>query len=134
VVSPILGDYLTNLESLSLAGNELISIPNSFSNLLNLRDLKLNENFLEHIPHKLTKLPSLTRLSLKNNRISIILAIFGAFSVLEWLDISKNQIKMLPHQLFDGCKAHLQSLFVAHNQLLLLPVNIGVLQIAKLNS
>jgi Leucine-rich repeat (LRR) protein len=59
--------FLKALETFSLQGNQLKSIPGSLGNLKRLRSLNLAENRIQHVPEELRNLPVLTSVWLYSN-------------------------------------------------------------------
>ena len=87
---------LSQLTLLDLSDNSIPSIPESFLTLPNLRELYLSNNKIANIPVKFLTCPSISK--------SLCL-----------LDMSKNQLKILPKHI--GNLKNLVNLNLAHNQL-----------------
>ena len=63
-------NYISNLKSLDLRGNQLTTLPESIGNLKNLKSLDLRGNQLTTLPQSIGNLTNLEKLYLFNNPIS----------------------------------------------------------------
>jgi hypothetical protein len=93
---------LEHLHFLSLNGCNLIKLPRSIENLKNLVIIDLLDNKLESIPEEIKKLSNLQEVYLSGNRISNIqnvVEIIENLESLDYLDLSHNEIKILPDNL-----------------------------------
>lgn len=85
-----IGSFLSllesNLRTLHLGNNQLITLCNNFDSLNNLRYLSLGENKLTQIPESLGKLNSLKSLNLKGNPLSLPKFILSIPKPLQPLD------------------------------------------------
>ena len=61
---------LSTLQSLNLANNELVRLPDTIFELTSLEYLDLSHNKLEELPKNVTQLSSLTTLDLRGNPLS----------------------------------------------------------------
>ena len=114
---------MTNLETLTLSGNALRSLPDGlFDDLTNLEKLNLSSNALRSLPDGLfDDLTNLTTLSLFNNGLSSLPdGLFDDLANLEKLNLSSNALRSLPDGLFDDL-TNLTYLNLVDNPLLSLP-------------
>ncbi|KAM3402885.1 hypothetical protein ACQJBY_006590 [Aegilops geniculata] len=81
---------LMNLRRLIAETNELEELPYTIGSCISLVELRLDFNQLKALPEGIGKLEKLEILTLHYNRIK------GNLEMLEELDISSNQIRMLP--------------------------------------
>ncbi|EFA76392.1 C2 domain-containing protein [Heterostelium album PN500] len=85
-----------NLQSLSLGGNMIMTIPGDMLDLPLLKTLTINGNQLIAIPPEIKKLVCLEKLDLANNKISVLCEEIGMLSKLEELVIAGNPLQSLP--------------------------------------
>ncbi len=97
---PALLSSLTNLEYLSLRGNNIASIESSMNSLQNLQWLSLADNQLSSLTNKETfsSIPKLHTIILSNNRLS---KVFIVCPSLCNLNLSKNRLSELPENFED---------------------------------
>ena len=110
---------LSNLTTLDLSRNQLISLPDSLAELENLTTLDLSRNQLISIPSSLTKLENLTILDLRRNKLTSLPDSLAKLENLTTLDLSRNQLTSLPDSL-TGLE-NLASLNLRFNKLRYLP-------------
>jgi Leucine-rich repeat (LRR) protein len=109
---------LTQLQYLDLSSNQLTQFSDDISSLLHLSELWIIENKLKQFPSQLP--PNLVRLYLERNSItSIPSTTLSSLTRLEILNLSKNQITILPTQI--GLLTSLQELNLAKNKLSFVP-------------
>lgn len=89
----------TQSDTLSLAGQELTSIPSEVFELVNLRTLRLNRNKLTSIPKEIGNLKNLVSLTLSANEIEEIPDELFDLENLETLSLKKNKIKEIPENI-----------------------------------
>jgi Leucine-rich repeat (LRR) protein len=139
---------LTNLQSLNLSNNQLVTLPEWFPGLQSLQVLNLSNNRLETLPESLVNLNNLQSLNLTNNQLTSLPEGLGEIANLESLHLFSNELKILPDSLGQLIKLKvldltknkleklpesagqlkaLQSLDVRNNQLTTLPESIGSL-------
>ncbi|XP_059352731.1 leucine-rich repeat and calponin homology domain-containing protein 1-like isoform X2 [Daphnia carinata] len=87
----------------------------------------LSKNKLSELPNEITRFTALEKLNLYHNVIRFIPETVMYLQCLTYLDISRNQLSVLPAYL---CKLPLQVLLVSHNRLVSLPEEIN--QLAEL--
>ncbi|KAK4028485.1 hypothetical protein OUZ56_017754 [Daphnia magna] len=87
----------------------------------------LSKNKLSELPSEITRFTALEKLNLYHNVIRFIPDTVTFLQCLTYLDISRNQLSVLPPYL---CKLPLQVLLVSHNRLVSLPEEIN--QLSKL--
>ncbi len=83
---------LTNLEYLSLEGNNLISLPDDIGNLTKLKELNLSKNELSRLPDTIGNLTQLQKLNLSENNLSILPESITNLQNLEYIDIYNNPL------------------------------------------
>ncbi|KAI9563885.1 hypothetical protein GHT06_011353 [Daphnia sinensis] len=84
----------------------------------------LSKNKLSELPSEVTRFTALEKLNLYHNVIRFIPDTVTFLQCLTYLDISRNQLSVLPPYL---CKLPLQVLLVSHNRLVSLPEEINQL-------
>lgn len=119
--------FPNELKSLTMEDCNLVLLDSNVLALTNLRILNLNANRLQTLPTQLNNLP-LQRLTVSQNCITKLhpeLFESRLRSCLEYLNVSKNQITVLPETL---CGAHkLMALLVGFNYIRKLPDGLGYL-------
>lgn len=88
--------HIRNVETITLAGNNLTSLCPDFGMMNRLYDIDLSDNSLSDLPAALSELTRLSKLNLSRNNLSILCDAFGDLKSLEVLDVSHNQISQLP--------------------------------------
>ncbi|BDA46872.1 probable leucine-rich repeat-containing protein 7 at N-terminal half [Coccomyxa sp. Obi] len=116
---------LTDLEELSLAGNDLRELPDGLCKLEKLRKLQLSGNRLKSLPESLCCMPSLEKLWLDGNLMKFLPASLGALSALDRLSAVGNHLEELPDSI--GNLQELKQLELAGNRLQALPASLGKL-------
>ena len=106
---------LTNLEILSIGGNELSELPDSFGNLKNLKALSLARNKFTYIPEVIFDFNKLEKLYLYKNEIANIPKRIEKLKKLTDLTINYNKIEEIPVFFYKLNK--LTSLWLDHNQI-----------------
>ncbi len=89
----------TDIVSLRLGNNQLITLPDSIGYLTNLRELRLQCNQLKTLPDSLANLQQLTWLSLSFNRLTSLPESITQLTNLTGLRLNGNQLVMLPERL-----------------------------------
>jgi Leucine-rich repeat (LRR) protein len=109
---------LTQLQYLNLSSNQLTQIPDDISSLLHLSGLLIDNNKLNQFPSQLP--PNLVWLSFDQNSItSISFTTLFSLTRLKSLNLSKNQITILPTQI--GLLTSLHYLGLENNKLSFIP-------------
>jgi hypothetical protein len=90
---------LSNLQTLSLYNNQLISLPAEIGNLSNLQTLSLYNNQLISLPPEIGNLSNLQWLNLAYNQLSSLPAEIGNLSNLCTLDLRENLFETVPTEL-----------------------------------
>ncbi|XP_018496802.1 ras suppressor protein 1 [Galendromus occidentalis] len=113
------------ITGLSLAHNNLKTVPASISNLYNLEYLNMYNNHLEELPSTISTLPKLKILILAMNRLSVLPRGFGGFAVLEVLDLSYNNLNeaSLPNNFWS--MTTLRALYLSDNDFETIPSEVG---------
>lgn len=82
-----IGD-LQDLETLDLAMNQLMSLPDRLHRCLSLQNLTVDHNLLSHVPRQLCWLHRLNQLSMAANRLTFLpLGQYGAVSAIDCSDL-----------------------------------------------
>jgi hypothetical protein len=128
VLPPEIGK-LTLLERLQLSGNELKRLPEEIGELKALKGLWVHGNRLQSLPESLSKLTNLVQLSIAGNEIEALPKEIGSLASLKELAAAGNKIKTIPEDL-EGLKS-LEILGLYGNDLRSLPSSIGTLAALK---
>lgn len=87
---------MVNLKSLDLSGNQIRDLGDSFEKLTNLETLKLNNNHLVSMPlESLSNCKGLKELYVNNNKIRRLENTINQFKHLERLDVGNNSISLI---------------------------------------
>jgi leucine-rich repeat protein SHOC2 len=113
----------SNLTTLTLYGNGLITLPESIGNLPGLLKLDLHDNYLTSLPESIGNLSSLTHLSLAGNNLTTLPESIGNLSNLTYLSLGSNNLTSLPESI--GNLSNLTHLSLAGNNLTTLPESMG---------
>ena len=93
-------DKFPNLESLTIKGTKISSLPTTLSSLTKLKVLDLSFNKLLEVPESLNQLISLEVLNLNNNLLQEIpTTIFTSLKNLKTLNFKNNSITKIPSQI-----------------------------------
>lgn len=111
--------HLGQLQTLKLVGNQIKSLPPSFSRLVSLRELRLSDNQLVALPASFGDLQKLEKLELHRNPISLLPETFGQLKHVSYIDLSSNQLVALPNSI--GNLQNLRTLDLGGNLLQQLP-------------
>lgn len=109
----LLGEF-TNLRSLYLYRNKLISLPESISQLTNLTWLNVGGGLVS-LPEWIAQLINLTDLGLYNNQLTSLPDSIGQLTNLDRLDVSYNKLKSIPESI--GLLTNLTQLTINRNPL-----------------
>ncbi len=90
---------LPKLETLSLAGNQLESMPSHVFEFQTLKSLNLSQNDLSELPEQINKLTSLESLNLSENFLTDLPASLKSLKKLNTLRLAKNLMRELPQAL-----------------------------------
>ena len=90
---------LTKLQQLSLAENQLTTVPESLGQLTQLQELWLDNNRLTSVPESLGRLTQLHELWLSENRLESVPESLGQLTQLKTLSLSGNRLRSLPDSL-----------------------------------
>ena len=101
---------LTNLTTLSLAGNYLSVVPPVITVLCNIKDLNMDRNRIEIVHAEMAKMRKLQRLSLKDNRLQVLPHELCSIPSLENLLCSGNPMGGPP----EGVQIRLEELLDGH--------------------
>ena len=111
-------EFCKELETLHLHNNpKLEKAPRSVGRLRHLRTLRLDRCGIVDVGSGLKNCASLRILDLSGNCISGLGSSLASLSGLVELDLSGNELKRIPSGALDGCRASLQELRLADNEL-----------------
>uniref|UniRef100_A0A8C2K953 Uncharacterized protein n=1 Tax=Cyprinus carpio TaxID=7962 RepID=A0A8C2K953_CYPCA len=102
-----------------LANNQIITLPNSLSELRRLTKLNLSHNHIQHIPACVYSMKSLIFLHLANNRLENLADKIQELVKLKILIVEQNSLHALPRTLC--CLTGLELLNVDFNRLQSVP-------------
>ena len=114
---------LTNLKTLSLCNNKLVSLPEDLWRLRQLKKLSVHGNRIREINTSIGQLESLESLDMKSNLLTYLPASIGQIFSLKHLDLSENQITQLVLSICD--LALLEKIDVKGNPLQRPPIGIA---------
>jgi Leucine-rich repeat (LRR) protein len=114
---------LRNLNSFSLTGSPLETLPAALGQLTNLSHLLLMDNRLASLPDSIGKLRELRVLIVSHNRLRALPESMGALSRLIRLELRFNQLARLPDSL--GALQALETLYADHNRLIAVPESVS---------
>ena len=114
---------ITKLVYFDLNDNTLSSIPSEIGNLKDLVHLDLRFNKLSGIPTTIGELKKLTLLNCRTNEITSVPAEIGDLSALEKLYFSDNKISSIPSEI--GNLVNLRRLYFENNDIAAIPTTIG---------
>lgn len=128
--------YLNQLQTFNAASNQLKEISTEFYNLKQLKVLNLSQNQITHIPAELPKkTPNLVTLRISGNQISQLPPTIRYWTHLKHLHLGSvyggNQLKELPPTITR--MQTLEDLDLSNNQLRLLPDNFFLFSLISLN-
>ncbi|ELA40800.1 uncharacterized protein VICG_02163 [Vittaforma corneae ATCC 50505] len=107
------------LESLSLGGNKLKTLPPEIGELRNLRELNLRNNEFEIFPNIIGELRNLQYLFFDGNEFELLPSEIGKLENLQELHLNSNKLKSLPPEI--GKLENLKILDLSCNKLSTLP-------------
>ncbi|MCA9920891.1 MAG: leucine-rich repeat domain-containing protein, partial [Anaerolineales bacterium] len=116
---------LSQLRSLSLNDNKLMTVPDTIGQLAQLQILNLRNNKLMAVPDAISQLTQLWTLYLNSNQLTVVPETIGQLTWLQWLYLFDNQLTAIPDTI--GELTWLQELDLANNQLTAIPDTIGQL-------
>ncbi|KAJ8044442.1 Leucine-rich repeat protein 1 [Holothuria leucospilota] len=129
---PLTTNFPKSLEFLQVSNCKLRRFDSRMLDLRHLRHLNLSSNTIENLPASWGKLCHLTELNLSDNKLKFLPKsfVFSTLSeTLHSIDLSRNCLQILPHQLFQFKR--LYSLDLSNNLLKSVPYNAGHLSSLK---
>ncbi|XP_030059365.1 leucine-rich repeat-containing protein 20 [Microcaecilia unicolor] len=113
----VMKDVTEAIFSISLANNEIKSLPNQFfATFRQLRELNLAGNCLHQLPEEVGKLQHLKVINLSRNKFEVFPQQLAAVNTLETINLEENQISDIPVDKLTSMKA-LQSVNLKSNPL-----------------
>ena len=117
---------ISKLEKLDLENNQIIGLPPSFARLSNLFVLNLSSNKISSLSFDLEGIKTLTTLKLDSNQLQCIESNFSVLSNLTHLSLSKNNIETIDLKVFRSLR-QLVVFDLGYNNLSSLPREIAFL-------
>lgn len=114
--------YYDKVQSIDVANQNLISIPNDLSKLKKVQSINLLGNRIENFPEVLTRMYSLDEISLSSNGLKNINPNIKNLKNLKILILNFNNIKILPREL--GELSSLLYLDIGDNDISEIPVEL----------
>ncbi|CAJ1055516.1 leucine-rich repeat-containing protein 47 [Xyrichtys novacula] len=124
--------HLTNLQSLILCRNKLVSVPNVVGNLRSLKVLDLSVNNLTVLPKEITELKELNTLNVSCNNLEFLPEGLSQCTKLANINISKNRINGFPPDFYSERLDLLSTLVASDNSIDLLSGDIQKLPALKM--
>uniref|UniRef100_A0A8C9X633 Leucine rich repeat containing 47 n=2 Tax=Sander lucioperca TaxID=283035 RepID=A0A8C9X633_SANLU len=109
--------HLTNLQSLILCRNKLVSIPNVVGKLKSLKVLDLSVNNLSVLPEGITQLKELNTLNVSCNSLKVLPEGLIQCTKLSTINISKNRITGFPADFYSERLDLLSTLVASDNSI-----------------
>ena len=103
LIPPELCAKLPSLELLSLANNNLTTIPDTIIQLTNLTELSLMYNKIAKLPDRIGLLCSLQKFGINNNCLEYLPITFGALNLLKRVDLGISSIDVV--RIFKTCNS-----------------------------
>ncbi|KAM7410980.1 hypothetical protein PAMA_021108 [Pampus argenteus] len=107
--------HLTNLQSLILCRNKLVSIPDVIGNLKSLKVLDLSVNNLSVLPEGIIQLKELNTFNVSCNNLEVLPEGLSQCTKLSTINISKNRITSFPADFYSDRLDLLSSLVASDN-------------------
>jgi Leucine-rich repeat (LRR) protein len=111
----------TQLTSINISRNQLVSLPEPLTGLRALQKLNVSHNKLTQLPAGILTAPELQILQASNNHLRSLPGAVAEGCGLQVIDLHGNQLTSLPQQLIIRAP-HLHTLNVSSNQLSVLPL------------
>lgn len=121
---------LVNLRRLTISGNKLKALPNSFCKLVKLEYLWAYSNALEELPEAFGDLVELRSLSIWGNELKTLPSSFCKLGKLRTLSLQRNPLEALPDDF--GALQALEELDLEDTVLTTLPDSFGELHLTEL--
>lgn len=109
--------HLTNLQSLILCRNKLVSIPNVVGSLKSLKVLDLSVNNLRVLPEGIVQLRELNTLNVSCNSLEVLPEGLSQCTKLSTINISKNHITGFPADFYSERLDLLSTLVASDNSI-----------------
>jgi Leucine-rich repeat (LRR) protein len=118
---------LTALEELSIANNELETLPGEIGNCTALRILDAANNELASLPESMASLTNMTKIDLRHNEFTVFPPQLLHMKKLWYIHLRGNEIAELPENI--GTLSALKELYLRNNELRTLPHSITQLEL-----
>ena len=112
-------EIFKQLETISIAHNQLKSLPQEITEAKFLTSLVASDNELEELPKEFGELSHLAHLELQENQLNKLPESFGKLQTLEFLNLRDNLLNTLPNSIQD--LSNLRGISLENNQLTQIP-------------
>ncbi|XP_029910941.1 leucine-rich repeat-containing protein 47 [Myripristis murdjan] len=124
--------HLTNLQSLILCRNKLVSIPRAIGGLGSVKVLDLSVNNLRVLPEEITRLAELNTLNVSCNSLEALPEGLSQCTKLSTINISKNHITAFPDDFYSERLDLLSTVIASDNSIQELSADVHKLSALKM--